>query len=94
MVDIIHRVGIKAPVSKVYAALATVEGVTGWWTKDTSGSSKIGGTIGVRFHSTDEREIGSMNMEVVALEPNKNVHWSVTAGPEEWIGTEVIFTGQ
>lgn len=91
MVDIIHRVGIKAPVSKVYAALATVEGVAGWWTKDTSGSSKIGGTIGVRFHSTDGKEIGSMNMEVVALEPNKNVQWSVTAGPEEWVGTEVIF---
>ena len=27
MVDIIHRVGIKAPLSKVYAALSTVEGV-------------------------------------------------------------------
>ena len=29
MVDIIHRVGIKASVSKVYAALSTVEGVAG-----------------------------------------------------------------
>lgn len=27
MADIIHRVGIKAPISKVYAVLATVEGV-------------------------------------------------------------------
>ena len=26
MVDIIHRVGIKSPIAKVYAALATVEG--------------------------------------------------------------------
>ena len=25
MVDIIHRIGIKAPVAKVYAALATVD---------------------------------------------------------------------
>lgn len=91
MVDIIHRVGIKAPVSKVYAAISTVEGVAGWWTKDTSGSSKIGGTIGVRFHSVDGKEIGSMNMAVVALDPNKKVHWRVTAGPEEWVGTEVIF---
>ena len=33
MADIIHRVGIKAPISKVYAALSTVEGVAGWWTK-------------------------------------------------------------
>jgi hypothetical protein len=27
MIDIIHRVGIKAPVSKVYAALSTIEAV-------------------------------------------------------------------
>ena len=40
MVDIIHKMGIKAPVSKVYAALATVEGIAGWWTKDTTGSSR------------------------------------------------------
>jgi len=91
MVDIIHRVGIKAPVSKVYAALSTVEGVAGWWTRETSGSSKIGGTIGVRFHSAEGKEIGRMDMEVVALESNKQVQWRVTAGPEEWVGTEVVF---
>ena len=44
MVDIIHRVGIKAPVSKVYQALSTIEGVAGWWTKETTGVSKPGGT--------------------------------------------------
>ncbi len=91
MADIIHRVGIKAPTSKVYAALSTVEGVAAWWTIETTGSSKIGGTIGVRFLSVDGKEIGSMNMEVIALDPNKKVHWRFTAGPEEWIGTDAIF---
>jgi uncharacterized protein YndB with AHSA1/START domain len=92
MVNIIHRVGVKAPVSGVYAALSTVEGVAGWWTIHTSGSSKIGGTIAVRFHSTDGKEIGNMTMEVIALDPNKKVHWRFTSGPEEWIGTDVTFT--
>lgn len=91
MVDIIHRVGIKAPVSKVYAALSTLEGVAGWWTKETTGSSKVGGTIDVRFLSPAGEEIGGMKMEVVALEPNKKVHWRFKAGPEEWIGTDAIF---
>src|SRR5262245_22970098 len=40
MVDIIHRVGIKALPAEVYAAVATVEGVAGWWTKDATGISK------------------------------------------------------
>jgi len=92
MADITHRVGMKAPVSKVYAALSTVEGVAGWWTTHTSGSSRVGGTIEVRFHSTDGKEIGSMKMQVTALDPNKTVHWRVQAGPEEWVGTDVVFT--
>jgi uncharacterized protein YndB with AHSA1/START domain len=69
MVDIIHRVGIQAPVSKVYAALSTVEGVAGWWTKDTTGVSKSGGNINVRFLSPNGKEVGSMNMEVTELDP-------------------------
>ncbi|UVT14909.1 MAG: SRPBCC domain-containing protein [Nitrospira sp.] len=91
MVDIIHRIGIKAPISKVYAALSTVEGIAGWWTKETSGSSKVGCTIGVRFLSVNGKEIGRMSMEVIALDSNKKVHWRFSAGPEEWIGTDAVF---
>ena len=91
MVDIIHRVGIKAPVSKVYAALSTVEGVAGWWTKDTTGVSKSGGNIDVRFLSPSGKEIGSMTMEVMELDPSKKVHWRFKSGPAEWVGTDVIF---
>ena len=91
MADIIHRVGIKAPISKVYAAMSTVEGVAGWWTEDTTGISKPGGAIDVRFRRASGEEIGGMTMEVLALEPNKKVHWRFTKGPEEWIGTDAIF---
>lgn len=91
MVDIIHRVGIKAPISKVYAALATVNGVAGWWTQETSGVAEVGRTMEVRFSNTAGESIGEMKMEVVALEPDKKVHWRFTSGPEEWIGTDVIF---
>src|SRR5215217_3534039 len=91
MVDIIHKVGIKAPVSKVYAALATVEGIAGWWTKDTTGSSRKGDTIHVRFLAPGGKELGSMSMEMMELDPDKKVHWRVTSGPEEWVGTDVVF---
>ena len=91
MVDIIHRVGIKAPVSKVYDALSTVEGIASWWTRDTAGVSKPGGNIDVRFRSSDGKDVGGMTMEVMALEPDKKIHWRFKAGPEEWIGTDAIF---
>ena len=91
MADIIHRIGIQAPISKVYAALSTLEGVAGWSTQHTTGSSKIGGAMGVRFHSTEGKEIGSMDMELMALDPHKKVHWRFTSGRAEWVGTDVIF---
>jgi uncharacterized protein YndB with AHSA1/START domain len=91
MVEIIHRVGIKAPVSKVYAALSTIEGVAGWWTRETTGVSKPKGTMEVGFLTPAGKRIGGMSMEVIALDPDRKVHWRFRTGPEEWIGTDAVF---
>jgi uncharacterized protein YndB with AHSA1/START domain len=91
MADIIHRVGIKAPISQVYAAVATAQGVAGWWTDETVGGSKPGDTLDVRFLTPAGKEIGAMSIELVALEPNTNVRWRVAKGPEEWVGTDITF---
>ncbi len=91
MVNIKHRVGIKAPVEKVYKALSTIEGLAGWWTADTSGTSAMGENIIFRFAALDGKELGSMNMEVKLLEENETVHWVCVEGPGEWIGTDIVF---
>ncbi|MDQ3158482.1 MAG: SRPBCC domain-containing protein [Actinomycetota bacterium] len=84
MVDILHRVGIQSSSpDQVYTALTTLEGLTGWWTKDTQGESAAGGVIQFRFPP------GGFDMEVVELDPAKRVLWKVIDGPEEWIGTTV-----
>jgi uncharacterized protein YndB with AHSA1/START domain len=92
MVDIIHRIGIKAPLAKVYAAVSTVEGVGGWWTRETTGESKPGGSMDVRFRSPTGAEIGHMTFVFHKLNPEKEVQWRCTAGPNEWVGTDVTFT--
>jgi hypothetical protein len=33
-----------------------------------------------------------MELEVVTLKPGQEVQWRVTAGPPEWIGTDVTFS--
>lgn len=83
MVDILHRVGIKASPDAVYKALATIEGLSGWWTNDTHGESKVGGVIKFRFAA------GGFDMKVLELQPGKRVLWQVVDGPPEWIGTKV-----
>ncbi len=90
MVDIIHGIGIKASPTKVYNALSTVDGIAGWWTRETTGNSRIGGVITVRFLD-HEVEKGRADLEVVELDPGKAVRWRVKDGPEEWIGTDVTF---
>ena len=90
MVDILHRVGIKASSREVYEALATRDGLAGWWTTDTQGVSKLGEVIKFRFRA-DGRELGGFDMKVLDLSPAERVLWQVTDGPAEWIGTKVSF---
>ena len=91
MVDIIHRIGIKAPVTKVYKAISTIEGLANWWTDEVEGDEKTGGKIKFTFRSETGDIKGQMSMQVQELNPQKNVRWRCTDGPDEWIGTEVTF---
>jgi uncharacterized protein YndB with AHSA1/START domain len=90
MVDILHRVGVKASSDKVYKALTTRAGLAGWWTTDTQAESKIGGALRFRF-SADGKEIGGFDMKVLELQPATRVLWQVVDGPAEWVGTKIRF---
>ena len=84
MVDILHRVGAeRVTPDRVYNALTTIDGLAGWWTTDTTGSTDVGGVIEFRFPR------GGFDMEVVESVPDKRVSWKVVGGPDEWIGTTV-----
>jgi len=84
MVDILHRIGVeKSSPEAVYNALTTLEGLSGWWARDTSGQTGVGGVIEFRFVP------GGFDMKVLELEPGKRVLWEVVQGPAEWIGTHV-----
>jgi uncharacterized protein YndB with AHSA1/START domain len=83
-VDILHRIGTKsASLDDVYAALTTLEGLSGWWATDTKGQTEVGGILEFRF------EPGGFDMKVLELKPPNSVLWEVTDGPAEWIGTTV-----
>jgi uncharacterized protein YndB with AHSA1/START domain len=92
MVDILHRVGAVASLDEVYAAVATPEGVAGWWTTDTTGAREVGGELVVRFRDHRSGEVvGVFELEIQELDPAGRVRWLVTSGPEEWVGTRIHF---
>ena len=86
MPDILHKVGIKASSpDDVYKSLTTIEGLSGWWTRDTRGDSKVGSVLQFRFGQ------GGFDMKVVDLQPGERVLWQIVDGPEEWLGTKISF---
>lgn len=91
MVDIIHRVGIRAPADRVYKALTSLEGLARWWTEEVRGDGRIGGRIEFTFRTPEGDLKGQMVMEVKELDAPKSVRWRCVEGPDEWVGTEVTF---
>lgn len=91
MVNIIHRIGIRASAEKVYKAFATIEGLSNWWTDETTGDEKIGGKIKFTFRTVTGDIKGEMQMEVKEMKPSQRVSWQCIEGPGEWIGTEITF---
>jgi uncharacterized protein YndB with AHSA1/START domain len=91
MVDIIHRIGIKCPATKVYNALTTLEGLANWWTEEVAGDTRVGGKIEFSFRTKTGDLLGRMVMEVKEPGDNKDVCWRCVEGPEEWVGTDITF---
>lgn len=91
MVDILHRIGIKSTVAHVYKALTTLEGLSGWWTEEVTGDTRVGGKIEFSFLTKSGELLGRMVMEVQGLNENKDVCWRCVEGPEEWVGTDITF---
>lgn len=85
MVDILHRIGIQAPVDEVYRALTTVSGVAGWWSTETETS---GDDTGLRVRFGDAT---GFDITVAETRPDERVRWEVTDGPPEWVGTTITF---
>ena len=88
MPDIRHRVAISAPLESVYEAVATMEGISEWWTRDgVRGESSEGSRLQFFFGQPEPAAV----MEVSQLSPDGHLKWNCVDGPEEWVGTSITF---
>jgi uncharacterized protein YndB with AHSA1/START domain len=86
MAEINHRVGIAGSAGDIYRALTTDEGLSTWWTTDTSGAGEAGSIIRFRFAG------GGPDFEVVELIPDTLVRWKHSGNvPTAWMGTGITF---
>jgi uncharacterized protein YndB with AHSA1/START domain len=81
---ILHAVEIAAPLAKVREALATAEGLRGWWSTrvETSGDPPA-------HHFTFQEGFNPV-MEIEVDEPDR-ILWRCTAGAELWTGNPIEF---
>ncbi|TGK08964.1 SRPBCC domain-containing protein [Leptospira fletcheri] len=81
MPDILHRVGIRSKPDQVFEAINTIQGLSHWWTTETSGNTGLGKIV----------DFGFTKMKVTKFVKNKLLEWRCMEGPEEWIDTSVTF---
>jgi uncharacterized protein YndB with AHSA1/START domain len=82
---------IEAPREAVFEALATPEGIAGWWSARVEGEIQVGETFRVRFGR------GWTDLRVDRLEPDA-IEWACTGQDiadftptDEWVGTRMTF---
>ena len=85
MPDILHRVGVAAPIENVVDALSTIEGIAGWWSDVARGDAGLDASFEVVFGND------ALEIRVFELESPTGLVWEVTRGPAEWIGTLITW---
>ena len=79
MRKILHFVHVRAPVTKVYAALTTEKGLAGWWSTRVRARPEVGSVADFTF-----LEGFNPDMEITALEPDRRVEWRCVGGHDNW----------
>ena len=88
-----HQVLIDAPVARVYEAIATADGISTWWDKQTPRQTERG----LVLEHNPGPEHGIVKLRVVELIPNERVEWEcISTHPASspasvWTGTHFIF---
>lgn len=86
MANIEHVQYLKAPISKVYEALATEKGLAAVWTDALAYRPELGAINEFRFG--DEKPD---RMKITELVENERQVWHCIDSDPQWIGTEISF---
>jgi uncharacterized protein YndB with AHSA1/START domain len=88
MADLKQQVPIDAYPDKVYAAVATQNGMRNWWTADATMDETVGGQAEFGF---DKRGM-VFRMDITKLDSAKEVVMQCHGNHPEWAGTALTWT--
>lgn len=87
--DITHNLTVKASTETIYDAVATQNGINGWWSKECKVGEQEGEDSLLKFNK--QGTIVEMGFRTSKLQKGKQVVWECTEnGNPAWIGTKII----
>jgi uncharacterized protein YndB with AHSA1/START domain len=84
---IVHSVHVHSAPSKVYKALTTHEGLSGWWTTRVGIEPGVGGLVRFTFDGDFHP-----HMKQTGLEQDRRVLWTCVDGHGNWQDNKFSFT--
>ena len=87
MPTLLHQIKISASPERVFDAIATADGLRGWWTTDVIAEPIEGSIAEFGFN----RRATVFRMRVDELVPGRRITWSCLGGHDEWEGTSLEF---
>lgn len=86
MAKVRHRVGIKESIGKVFQALTTNDGLSGWWASSADIEASIGGRADLTFDG-----LAVLSFEYEDIQANVKVAMKCISGPGPWKDSELLF---
>ena len=86
MPNIHQELLIGAPAEKVYDALTSEEGLSGWWTSGVKAKPEVDSVARFPFGQDYFKE-----MKITELKSSRLVKWTCLKGENEWVGTHLTF---
>lgn len=84
MATIYHQIGVKNTIENCFKAVASLEGISCWWTI-TTGDPLLNGELTFTFGDI------SVIAKVTQIQENKNTEWTIQGDEGEWLNTRICF---
>jgi uncharacterized protein YndB with AHSA1/START domain len=82
-----HLFHINASKEKVFEAITTINGLSNWWTLQTSGSDALNGVLKFQFGENE-----GPHMKVIEIIPNQKIKWQCVESLFGWTGHTFTFS--
>lgn len=86
MPEIDHEIKVSAAAERVFAALATAEGLRAWHNPGVTGTGSVGSEWHFRFAGRPE-----FRWRITAADASRHVAWECVQGPGDSVGTRATF---